>query len=104
MHLDKVIAQRRFVSSFVKQYAALHAPQETQPQEIIPDTIDDVPADEDAREKSQGQKKCLTQIQAEDFCNFVIADISQGRNNVYMSGAKEKMRMHSVVYDFSTTS
>ncbi|ETK73057.1 hypothetical protein L917_19699, partial [Phytophthora nicotianae] len=28
--------------------------------------------------------------------NFVIADISQGRNNVYMSGAKEKMRMHSV--------
>ncbi|ETP02523.1 hypothetical protein F441_20423 [Phytophthora nicotianae CJ01A1] len=95
MHLDKVIAQRRFVSSFVKQYAALHAPQETQPQEIIPDTIDDVPADEDAREKSQGQKKCLTQIQAEDFC---------GRNNVYMSGAKEKMRMHSVVYDFSTTS
>ncbi|ETL79726.1 hypothetical protein L917_19700 [Phytophthora nicotianae] len=67
MHLDKVIAQRRFVSSFVKQYAALHAPQETQPQEIIPDTIDDVPADEDAREKSQGQKKCLTQIQAEDF-------------------------------------
>ncbi|ETM32958.1 hypothetical protein L914_19746, partial [Phytophthora nicotianae] len=39
--------------------------------------------------------------------NFVIADISQGRNNVYMSGAKEKMRMHSVgikpASTFSTT-
>ncbi|KAF1782094.1 hypothetical protein GQ600_20296 [Phytophthora cactorum] len=43
-HLNEAIAQRRFDSNFVKEYTALHAPQQVLPTEIIPDTTDDVAA------------------------------------------------------------
>ncbi|EGZ05292.1 hypothetical protein PHYSODRAFT_386744, partial [Phytophthora sojae] len=92
-HLNEAIAQRRFVSNFVKDYTALHAPQQILPNQVIPHTIDD---------------STVVQIQAEDYgggismpyyalcrpsadyfnCNlmiqnFVIADITNEQNNVY---------------------
>ncbi|KAG3047945.1 hypothetical protein PC121_g19772 [Phytophthora cactorum] len=111
-HLNEAIAQRRFVSNFVKEYTALHAPQQVLPNEIIPDTTDDVAAvdevDIDDDERATKKVYCRVQILAEDYgggismpyygiCrpsadyfnsnlmiqNFVIADVSNGQYNVY---------------------
>ncbi|KAF1787631.1 hypothetical protein GQ600_26009 [Phytophthora cactorum] len=60
------------VSNFVKEYTALHAPQQVLPNEIIPDTTDDVAAvdenDLDGDERTTTKKVlCRVQIQAEDY-------------------------------------
>ncbi|EEY61400.1 uncharacterized protein PITG_01696 [Phytophthora infestans T30-4] len=39
-HINEAIAQRRFVSKFIKSYTALHAPDQQLPDDIIPDTYD----------------------------------------------------------------
>ncbi|GMF38480.1 unnamed protein product [Phytophthora fragariaefolia] len=44
-HIEDAIAQRRFVSKFVKEFSALHAPEQNLPETINPDTFDD---DDDA--------------------------------------------------------
>ncbi|EGZ25265.1 hypothetical protein PHYSODRAFT_449886, partial [Phytophthora sojae] len=41
MHLSEAIAQRRYVSTFIRNYSALHAPEQYLPRDIIPDTADD---------------------------------------------------------------
>ncbi|ETM36273.1 hypothetical protein L914_16999, partial [Phytophthora nicotianae] len=53
MHLDEDIGQRRFVSSFIKNYAALHAPEQYLPQLIIPDTVDEINCDNKYRDGSE---------------------------------------------------
>ncbi|EEY63316.1 cleavage inducible protein [Phytophthora infestans T30-4] len=84
-HIDEAIAQRRFVSSFIKEYITLHAPNQSIPNEIIPDTIqaDDygggisMPYYGHSRPSADYFNSNLM-IQ-----NFVVADITHGINNVY---------------------
>lgn len=80
-HTSKVIAQWRFVSTFIKTYTALHAPEQTSPTEIVPDTYDsewnqqiddrDTPDNEDTLTTETAytppQKTCRVQIQTEDY-------------------------------------
>jgi hypothetical protein len=44
-HIEAAIGQRRFVSSFIKTYTAIHAPEQNFSEEIIPDTYEDGPGD-----------------------------------------------------------
>jgi hypothetical protein len=113
MHLDKAIAQRRFVSSFIKGYTALHAPDQAIPSQIIPDTTDELLSENDdsggdERAHPTAGTGARVQIQPEDYGggismpyyghsrpsadyfksnliiqNFVVADISHGINNVF---------------------
>jgi hypothetical protein len=111
MHLDEAISQRRFVSSFIKNYSSLHAPEQCLPDVIIPDTVDadgDEADDDINSEGHQSSSPCRVQIQAEDYGggismphygharpsadyfnsnlmiqNFVVADITNKRNSVY---------------------
>ncbi|KAF1795694.1 hypothetical protein GQ600_18676 [Phytophthora cactorum] len=90
-HLNEAIAQRRFVSNFVKEYTALHAPKQVLSNEIIRDTTDDVAAidenDLGGDERATTKKVCRrVQIQAEDYGG----DVSNGQNNVYFYDERGK--------------
>lgn len=82
MHIDAAIAQRRFVSSFIKTYTAIHAPEQNLSEEIIPDTYGDSSEDdlnEDQLACNDGvampsdevdlppTRHCRVLIQAEDY-------------------------------------
>ncbi|EGZ21046.1 hypothetical protein PHYSODRAFT_492251, partial [Phytophthora sojae] len=93
-HLNEAIAQRRFVPNFVKDYTALHAPQQILPDVVIPHTIDDVAADDETDLADYGggismPYYALCRPSADYFNsnlmiqNFVIADITNEQNNVY---------------------
>ncbi|EEY60621.1 uncharacterized protein PITG_13349 [Phytophthora infestans T30-4] len=85
MHLDSAMG-RRFISSFIKFYSALHAPEQSLPECIIPDTYD---AAEDYRGGISMPYYGHVRPSANYFNsnlilqNFVVADISNGVNNVY---------------------
>ncbi|EEY53747.1 uncharacterized protein PITG_20075 [Phytophthora infestans T30-4] len=86
MHLDSAMGQRRFISSFIKSYSALHAPEQSLPECIIPDTYD---AAEDYGGGISMPYYGHVRPSADYFNsnlilqNFVVADISNGVNNVY---------------------
>lgn len=112
-HIEEAIAQRRFVSKFVKEFSALHAPEQDLPETIIPDIFDcddDRSNDDKVSEDdiSAIPKQQRVQIQAEDYGsgismphyghsrpsadyfnspliiqNFVVADITNNINHVY---------------------
>jgi hypothetical protein len=77
-HFDEAIDQRRFVSTFIKDYTSLHAPEQLLPPVVIPDTFDDNGNAEEAEHDrgSEGDERlnedsarqyCRVQIQAEDY-------------------------------------
>jgi hypothetical protein len=66
-HIDEAIAQRRFVSAFVKTYAGLHAPSQQMPAEIIPETFDSRGDDSDMDRSGMDSSQVRVQVQAEDF-------------------------------------
>ena len=104
-HLNAAVAQRRFISTFVREYVKLHAPDQDIVIDVIPDMLNDDPPPEPI---VPGANHVRIQIQAEDYgggiamphfghtrpsCdyynsnliiqNFVVADITNKRNNVY---------------------
>ncbi|OWY92497.1 LOW QUALITY PROTEIN: Cleavage inducible protein, partial [Phytophthora megakarya] len=105
VHVEAPINQRRAMTQFVKEYAATHAPQQQRPEEVIAEHVE-VPL----MQRITDQRKDLTlQIQIDDFGgslplpvyghkqpsadyynsnlmlhNFVVADITTGRNAVYI--------------------
>ncbi|OWZ11139.1 LOW QUALITY PROTEIN: Cleavage inducible protein [Phytophthora megakarya] len=74
-HLDSAIAQRRFISNFIKDYSALHAPEQILPSVIVPDTtdmIDTLPENDNyvngtsSASRTGPTQCCRVQIQAEN--------------------------------------
>ncbi|EGZ13896.1 hypothetical protein PHYSODRAFT_373006, partial [Phytophthora sojae] len=89
-HIEEAIAQRRFVSKFVKEFSALHAPEQDLPETIIPDIFD---CDDD---RSNDDKVGISMPHyghsrpSADYFNspliiqnFVVADITNNINHVY---------------------
>ncbi|KAF1784473.1 hypothetical protein GQ600_17521 [Phytophthora cactorum] len=121
IRVNEAITQRRFVSSFIKDCTALHAPNQLLPKRIIPDTFEDTDTTgaggandtNEVQSTAPARNFCRIQIQAKDFGggismphyghtrpfadyfnsnlivqNLVVADITNGRNNVYYNGER----------------
>ncbi|EGZ22241.1 hypothetical protein PHYSODRAFT_493891 [Phytophthora sojae] len=90
MHLSEAIAQRRFVSTFIRNYSALHAPEQYLPRDIIPDTSDDNDAAEDHGGGISMPYFGHSRPSIDDYNsnlilqNFVVADISHNVNHVFL--------------------
>ncbi|EGZ25598.1 hypothetical protein PHYSODRAFT_487550, partial [Phytophthora sojae] len=85
-HITEAISHRRFVSRFVKEYTNLYAPDQLVSSEVIPDTYD---LAEDFGGGISMPHYGHSRPSADYFHsnriihNFVVADITNKRNNVY---------------------
>ncbi|EGZ06119.1 hypothetical protein PHYSODRAFT_532065, partial [Phytophthora sojae] len=89
MHLSEAIAQRRFVSTFIRNYSALHAPEQYLPREIIPDTANDNDAAEDygggiSMPYFGHSRPSIDYYNSNLILQNVVADINHNVNHVFL--------------------